>query len=210
MKERTKQLIEAFLSKRYRGATTYEVEVVERRSVESFCVTIAEVGRVWIRSLHDSEKNRDYIEYEMPDTVLDLHPDAPRTEGGHCACHTNWDCGERGHAKRGPVGVVLSHAEQEMIASQVATDTAKLTTQLNAVRRSGFPSSKAVVTRHSNRGKCTARSRYCTQIAEFSACLYSNRGQSGWEQRECAKLWGGHAARASRDWSITGRNPLCQ
>ena len=40
--------------------------------------------------------------------------------------------------------VVLSEAEQEMIAKQVAKDAAKLTTQLNAVRRSGFPSSKAV------------------------------------------------------------------
>jgi hypothetical protein len=40
----------------------------------------------------------------------------------------------------------------------------------------------AVVTRHSNRGKCTVRPSYCSQIAEFSACLYSNRGQSGWER----------------------------
>jgi hypothetical protein len=82
----------------------------------------------------------------MPDAVLDSHPDAPRAEGGggHCACHTNWDCGQRSHAKPGPVLVVLSEAEQEMIAKQVAKDAAKLTTQLNAVRRSGFPSSKAV------------------------------------------------------------------
>jgi hypothetical protein len=38
------------------------------------------------------------------------------------------------------------------------------------------------VTLHSNRGKCTMRPRYCTQIAEFRARLYSNRGQSGWER----------------------------
>jgi hypothetical protein len=38
------------------------------------------------------------------------------------------------------------------------------------------------VTRHSNRGKCTLRPRYGTQIAEFRACLYSIRGQSGWER----------------------------
>jgi hypothetical protein len=38
------------------------------------------------------------------------------------------------------------------------------------------------VTRHSNRGKCTVRPSYCSQIAEFRACLYSNRGQSGWER----------------------------
>ena len=38
------------------------------------------------------------------------------------------------------------------------------------------------VTRHSNRGKCTVRPRNCSQIAEFRACLYSNRGQSGWER----------------------------
>jgi hypothetical protein len=37
------------------------------------------------------------------------------------------------------------------------------------------------VTRHSNRGKCTVRPRNCIQIAEFRACLYSNRGQSGLE-----------------------------
>lgn len=41
---------------------------------------------------------------------------------------------------------------------------------------------RAAVTRHSNRGKCTVRPRNCSQIAEFRACLYSNRGQSGWER----------------------------
>jgi hypothetical protein len=42
--------------------------------------------------------------------------------------------------------------------------------------------STVAVTRHSNRGKCTVRPRNCIQIAEFRACLYSNRGQSGWER----------------------------
>src|SRR5258705_13926613 len=30
--------------------------------------------------------------------------------------------------------------------------------------------------------KCTVRPRNCIQIAEFRACLYSNRGQTGWER----------------------------
>jgi hypothetical protein len=40
------------------------------------------------------------------------------------------------------------------------------------------------VTRHSNRGTCTVRPRNCIQIAKFRACLYSNRGQSGWERTQ--------------------------
>jgi poly(beta-D-mannuronate) lyase len=46
----------------------------------------------------------------------------------------------------------------------------------------GWVVGAVAVTLHSNRGKCTMRPRYCTQIAEFRARLYSNRGQSGWER----------------------------
>ena len=36
----------------------------------------------------------------------------------------------------------------------------------------------ADVTLHSNHGFCSEPSAYCTQIADFEACLYSNRGRS--------------------------------
>src|SRR5450756_1806178 len=49
-------------------------------------------------------------------------------------------------------------------------------------QRPSYESPMPSVTRHSNHGKCTLRPRYCTQIAEFRVCLYSIRGQSGWER----------------------------
>ena len=51
-----------------------------------------------------------------------------------------------------------------------------------SIRTPGERAADADVTRHSNRGKRTVRPRNCIQIAESRACLYSNRGQSGWER----------------------------
>jgi len=69
---------------------------------------------------------------------------------------------------------------QMLVIWATASDLVVAHVSFVAMRRKGMVVFTAAVTRHSNRGKCTLRPRYCTQIAEFRACLYSIRGQSGW------------------------------
>ena len=68
-----------------------------------------------------------------------------------------------------------------------------------------------VVALHSNRGFCSEPSAYCTQIADFEACLYSNRGRSAgdWSLNQSLReLFESAAVR--RRWSGDGHARLAR
>jgi hypothetical protein len=67
------------------------------------------------------------------------------------------------------------------------------------------------VTLHSNHGFCSEPSAYCTQIADFEACLYSNRGRSAgdWSLNQSLReLFESAAVR--RRWSGDGHARLAR
>lgn len=64
---KVKNQIEAYLGDRFKGATIYETQAVNRDKMESCARVIPGAGIVWFRTYHDPMMRSDFVQYEMPD-----------------------------------------------------------------------------------------------------------------------------------------------